>query len=106
MKLLKGSTDIPHAAGVRFEKLSLPEPGVDEYRYYYEEFDKDEERHSIGEDGKEKKEIVTVHCATFVAVSNETEPTAEELSELFAAHYGAEFAAMVIKECHHFDTES
>lgn len=37
MKFLVESTDTPHVSGLKSEKLPLPNPGVDEYRKYWDE---------------------------------------------------------------------
>ena len=93
MKFLVESTDTPHVSGLKSEKLPLPNPGVDEYRKYWDErmvsrmqtvADDTDEAQAQAE-GEESSEGVATHevevselTARFVSASCEHEPTDEE----------------------------
>lgn len=102
MKFLAESTDTPHVSGLKSEKLPLPNPGVDEYRKYW-----DERMVScmqmVAEDS-ESSEGVAVHevevnelTARFVAASCEHEPTDEEWRAcLLEAGYTEEKVSLIL----------
>lgn len=75
VKFLGVSTDMPREKEVKTMKLPVPQPGIDEYRRFYNH--REVEQEETAEDN-EQRAIVAVPCADFVAVQADHEPTAEE----------------------------
>lgn len=83
MKFLEESTNTPHTSGVRREKLLRPNPGVDEYRVYWNEHeveieDNSEQSKNPTDEPKKKK----VLSANYISAENEIEPTDEDWRKL------------------------
>ena len=79
MKFLTESTDTPHLSGVRREKLLRPNPGVDEYRVYWNEHEIEVEDSSQRTDKPTASpKMVKVLTANYISAENETEPTDED----------------------------
>lgn len=114
MKFLVESTDTPHVSGVKSEKLPLPNPGVDEYRKYWdermvarkqllaEEASADgtasPSAETLSTDGTAVQEVeVSELTARFVAASCEHEPTDEEWRAcLLGAGYSEEKVSLIL----------
>ena len=85
MKFLTESTDTPHLSGVKKEKLLRPNPGVDEYRIYWNEHEievDDNSQHLDGENQTPKK--IKVLTANYVSAESEVDPTIEDWKQLLA----------------------
>lgn len=75
VKFLGVSTDMPREAEVKTMKLPVPQPGIDEYRRFYNHREVEQEETA---EGNEQRAIVAVPCADFVAIQADHEPTNEE----------------------------
>lgn len=75
LKFFGASTDMPREIEVKRMKLSVPQPGIDEYRRFYNH--REVEQEETTED-KEQRAIVLIPSADFVAVQADHEPTDEE----------------------------
>lgn len=75
VKFLGVSTDMPREKEVKTMKLPVPQPGIDEYRRFYNHREVEQEE---TEEDNEQRAIVAVPCADFVAVQADHEPTVEE----------------------------
>lgn len=78
IKFLAESTDTPHTEGVESAHMPLPEPGVDEYRRYWNEHEVTQTSYSSTESGEMERETITVLTASYVSVQCDHEPTEEE----------------------------
>ena len=82
MKFLAESVDAPHVGGVKNERLPLPNPGVDEYRRYWNEH---EERHTEYDTDSVSGDVMRAEvvelAASFVSASCDHEPSDEEWRE-------------------------
>lgn len=82
MKFLTESTDTPHVKGVVNEYLPLPDPGIDEYRKYWNEHEVEQTDYSnMGKEGAEPKTI-TALTANFVSMQCDHEPSDDEWRQL------------------------
>lgn len=82
MKFLIASTDTPHIKGVVKEHLPLPEPGVDEYRRYWNEHETQQTDYSTMMDPEAEPKTITVLTANFVSMQCDHEPSDEEWRQL------------------------
>lgn len=97
MKFLQESTDTPHIKGVVKEHLPLPQPGVDEYRRYFDEHTVKVQQTESDSDGNITVKEVEENTASFVSCSCEHEPTDDEWRELLTSEgYTAEQIAVII----------
>lgn len=87
MRFLTESTDTPHTSGQKREKLPLPNPGVDEYRIYWNEHETEVEDSSVQrENPTDEPKMMTVITASFVSAENEAEPTDEDWKTVLTAN--------------------
>lgn len=75
VKFLGVSTDMPREKEVKTMKLPVPQPGIDEYRRFYNH--REVEQEETAEDN-EQRAIVSIPCADFVVVQADHEPSDEE----------------------------
>lgn len=73
VKFLTASTECPREASVKELTLPVPQPGMNEYRRYYNHRFVDREE-SVGEE----LTVIQVPVADFVAVVSDHTPTQEE----------------------------
>ena len=99
MKFLNASTDSPRANDVKRMRCTLPQPGTDEYRLYYNHREEPHEEVVIdAETGVPSAVTVQIPTADFVAASCDHEPTDEEWTEcLIEAGYSAKDIKAMLK---------
>lgn len=76
IKFLCVSTDAPHAKENVRETLPLPDPYLNEFRFYFNY--REEERQDAMMDEDEESQIVLVPTADYISVQANHEPTDEE----------------------------
>lgn len=81
MMFLNELTDIPRGIEVKKMTLPVPNPGMNEYRRYFNHRTIEQERI---EEGNEQHVTEEIPCADFVAVQADHEPTDEEWRDVLS----------------------